>query len=105
MQLITSEVGKMLPKLYETEGQKEKVLRLKFFTPWTYWAWYVAEYDAKERVCFGYVRGHEDEWGYFSVDELEAIRGPSGLRVERDLQFQPLKFSMLGEVNSPFLRC
>ena len=26
-----------------------------------------------------------DEWGYFSLDELESATGPLGLHIERDL--------------------
>ena len=35
------------------------------------------------------VVGHEREYGYFSLDELEAISGPGGLRIERDLYWTP----------------
>jgi Protein of unknown function (DUF2958) len=35
------------------------------------------------------VVGHEREFGYFSVEELEAIRGPGGLTIERDLYWKP----------------
>ena len=38
---------------------------------------------------FGLVSGHEDELGYFSLNELENLKGPFGLKVERDLYFQP----------------
>lgn len=62
-------------------------------TPWTNWTWYASEYDPVERLCFGVVLGHERELGYFSIDELEAIRGPGGLTIERDLYWKakPLK--------------
>lgn len=96
MKLITEGLRKSLPKLYSTEDQKDKLLRLKFFTPWTYWAWYLAEYDPDQRLAFGWVRGFEDEWGYFSMDELENLRGPCGLKVERDLNFEPIEFSRVG---------
>jgi hypothetical protein len=38
------------------------------------------------------VVGHEPELGYFSLDELESVSGPFGLRIERDRSFnsQPL---------------
>ena len=49
----------------------------------TYWTWYGSEYDSKERIFFGVVVGHEREYGNFSLDELEAIRGPGGLTIER----------------------
>jgi hypothetical protein len=33
--------------------------------------------------------GHERELGYFSISELEEIRGPGGHRIERDLYWRP----------------
>ena len=66
---------------------------LKFFTPDSSWTWYLTEYDPEERLAFGLVIGHERELGYFSFTELEQLRGPMGLPVERDLQFKPTPLS------------
>jgi hypothetical protein len=49
----------------------------------------LVELDPVDRLCFGLVVGHEREFGYFSLDELQNIRGPLGLQVERDLYFKP----------------
>ena len=38
---------------------------------------------------FGLVYGHEREFGYFLLSELEEVRGPMGLPIERDLHFKP----------------
>ena len=92
--LMPREIAAQLPPLYANEGQgEEAIAHLKLFTPWTNWTWYASEYDPEERLCFGVVVGHERELGYFSLDELEAIRGPGGLRIERDLYWKakPLK--------------
>ena len=42
---------------------------------------------------------HRDglEWGTFSLAELEEARGPAGLRIERDLYFEPRRVSMIPE--------
>lgn len=88
MNLLTDEIRQRLPKLYDTQEQKDPILQVKFFTPWTSWTWYATEFDGQD-VCFGLVEGLETEWGYFSLHELEAIRGPGGLRIERDLYFDP----------------
>ena len=37
--------------------------------------------------------GHEEEWGYFALSEMEAVRGTGGLTIERDLHFKPGPFS------------
>ncbi len=88
--LMPAEIAAQLPPLYANEDQGEDAIAyLKLFTPWTNWTWYAAEYDPAERLCFGVVVGHDREFGYFSVAELEGIRGPGGLRVERDLYWKP----------------
>jgi hypothetical protein len=35
------------------------------------------------------VRGHCEEWGYFSLAELQAVRIRYGIGIERDLYFRP----------------
>ena len=40
-------------------------------------------------IFFGFVIGFEPEFGYFSLSELESVRGPLGLLIERDLHFEP----------------
>lgn len=78
-----------LPKLYTTDGHgDDAVVQMKFFTPTSSWTWYVIEYDGDD-LCFGLVEGHESELGYFSLSELESVRGRWGVRVERDLHFTP----------------
>lgn len=51
------------------------------------------EYDPAEGIFFGLVQGFEVELGYFSLAELEEIRGPGGLTIERDLHFEPRPLS------------
>lgn len=91
MKLLTKEVRKTLPPLYsqETLGSKA-VARVKFFTPDSSWTWWATEFDGED-TFFGLVEGHERELGYFSLRELESVRGPIGLAIERDLHWQPKK--------------
>ena len=96
--LITEQLKRKLPRLYECEKQGlDAVAQVKFFTPDSNWTWYATEYDGED-VFFGLVVGHETELGYFSLSELLSIRGPLGLPVERDLYFipKPLKDLMKG---------
>ena len=96
MKLLTKEIEKNLPSMYETEGIpiEDKIVRVKFFTPWGNTTWYVVEYDSNTKEFFGYVQTNplDSEWGYFSLIELENLRGPFGLKVERDMHFDPKKF-------------
>src|SRR5262245_7379941 len=90
MKLLPNEIPSGIPPLYSQEAKgTDAVAVVKFFTPWSSWTWYVSEYDPAERLCFGLVVGLETELGYFSVNELEAIRGPGGLTIERDLYWHP----------------
>lgn len=84
------ELAAQLPALYTTEGQGDDAIAyIKLFTPDSSWTWFICELDRDEGLCFGLVIGLETELGYFSLDELRAARGPMGLRIERDLYFQP----------------
>jgi hypothetical protein len=81
-----------LPPLYAQENVKAPVVHAKFFTPDSNWTWYVTEGapQGDDFIFFGYVLGFEAEWGYFALSELSAARGPPGLKIERDLQFQEM---------------
>jgi hypothetical protein len=87
--LMPESIAKTIPPLYETQHDGDPLVRLKWFTPDSSWTWYVTEYDPADRLCFGLVVGHEREFGYFSLTEIEQVRGPLGLRIERDLYFDP----------------
>ncbi len=96
MTLLTAEIRRRLPSLYATEEESDATVQVKLFTPWTSWTWYVIEFDGDD-LCFGLVDGYELELGYFSLSELESIRGPGGLTIERDLTFTPRPLSELRE--------
>jgi hypothetical protein len=87
MKLLTQKIKKRIPKLYEQDklGKNAKI-HVKFFTPDAQWTWYATEFDGED-TFFGLVHGHEKELGYFSLRELQSIRGAYGLPVERDMHF------------------
>ena len=104
--LLTEALRQSLPSLYATESVDNPTVHAKFFTPWTSWTWYATEFDGVD-VFFGLVVGHEVELGYFSLKELESIRGPGGLRIERDLSFKPTPLNTIragidGQHGPPF---
>lgn len=89
MKLLTKKLREKLPPLYSQEKLVGKaVAHVKFFTPDSNWTWYATEFDGKD-TFFGLVDGHVKELGYFSLTELESVRGPMGLPIERDLYWQP----------------
>ena len=95
MKLLTPELVAQLPPLYSQEKAESPNVICKFFCPWSNWTWFVTEGNAEEGdfLFFGYVIGMEEEWGYFALSELEEVRGPGGLTIERDLHFKTGPFS------------
>ena len=89
MQLLTQELRATLPPLYGQEGNKNPIVHAKFFCPSSDWTWFVTEGSQKEDdfIFFGYVIGFAEEWGYFSLAELESVGGGLILPIERDLYF------------------
>ena len=98
MKLITKEIKNKLPKIYETDGQAEdkKIAYVIYFCPWGEWTWYGFEFDGKD-LFFGYVKGDYNELGYFTLSELESVKGYLGLGIERDLYFTPKPLSEIKE--------
>lgn len=95
MKLLTQHDLNIIPDLYETENTKmnDKIVYAKFFAPDSNWTWYLIELSKEDNdLAFGYVIGHENEFGYWSISELENVQGPLGLHIERDLTFQPTEF-------------
>jgi len=98
MELLTEEIRKKLPQLYSQDGKGGKAIAyLKLFTPDSGWSWLATEgsaiKDEEGRELdfhfFGLVEGHCKELGYFSLSELESVRGPMGFPIERDVHWQP----------------
>ena len=79
---------KLLPLYGGEEVGLEAKAQVKFFTPDSNWTWYATEFDGED-IFFGVVIGFEIELGYFSLSELDSVKGPLGLPIERDLYFEP----------------
>lgn len=89
-ELMPKELAATVPPLYATEGEAEPIARVKLFSSFNGWTWLVTEYDPESGEAFGLVKGLEEEWGYFSIREMEALNRSKGFGVvERDLSFEP----------------
>lgn len=97
MKLINQALIKRFKEVGRQVKESDPIVVTKFFTPSGGATWYATEYIPEENVCYGYVCGlGTDEWGYFSIDELESIKCPPfGLPIERDLYFDECRFSQL----------
>lgn len=104
VKLLTKDLLKKIPPLYSQENVEDPDIAVKFFTPDAQWTWFVTEggvvreddegtdplstWDGKADVIFfGLVDGFEKELGYFTLSELQSIRGGLGLPIERDRFF------------------
>ncbi len=95
MQLLPAELRASIPPLYSQENVplRDRVVHAKFFFPAGNWTWFVTEGEDGEGDfrMFGYVIGFEEEWGYFSLNELQDIC-VNGFRIERDIYFEAGSF-------------
>ena len=98
MKLLTKEIREKLPPLYAQDGKGGKAIAyLKLFTPDSGFTWWITEGSPIKDESgtevdfhfFGLVEGQFKELGYVSLKELEEVRGPMGLPIERDLHWQP----------------
>jgi len=97
--LLDQEAKDQLPALYAREEEGLNALaQVKFFSPDSSWSWYASEFDGED-IFFGLVDGLEIELGYFSLSELEQVRGPLGLPIERDKYFRPTSLKDLLEMH------
>lgn len=92
--LMTDDISKGIPSLREQENNypnyKSYVRYIGTLGGLQEWVWYVLEYKKEGQFCFGFVQGWEDEFGYFSIDEFEALNRKYGLPIiQRDVHFKP----------------
>ena len=66
-----------------TEHKKHKVV-VKLFNPVGMGTWYLTELNPYTEMAFGLCEITEKEIGYVSLTELEELRLPMGLKIERD---------------------
>jgi len=95
MKLLTAAIIAKLEKtpLYSTEKQDVAPVLVKFFNPCGAGTWYVLEAEKQEDGdwnFFGLADLHEKELGYFTLSELQSVRLPFGLRIERDMYFDEM---------------
>lgn len=96
MKLITKELENRFAQIGDQSQSKDPVIVAKFFNPCGAETWYATEYDKDNDICFGYVTGMwEDEFGSFSIKELEELKLPFGLHIERDRFFKEIRFNEL----------
>ena len=92
MKLITKKIENQLAKypLYSQDNKGQNAVAIcKFFLQG--YTWYVleAQKNGNDYEFFGIVDGQYKEYGYFTLSQLQSLRGRWGLGVERDMYFEP----------------
>lgn len=96
MKLLTKELLKRFEQVGRQEDSSDPLVIAKFFNPCGAGTWYATEYDPNDKIFFGFVSifgDWNDEWGSFSLEELEDYRVKFGLGIERDLYFGEKRIS------------
>ena len=100
MKLMTKEIEKIFEKqggLYAQEGLglQSKVV-VKYFAPAGAGTWLITagERRGADWLLYGYCYINCWEWGTVMLSELESVRLPFGLRIERELYTKPLQYTV-----------
>lgn len=91
MKLMTKEIEKKLAKhpfgSQDGKGINADIM-VKYFNPMGAGTWLITEGEKQEDgnwLLYGYCHILEWEWGYVSLKELEGLKLPWGMTIERDL--------------------
>ena len=91
MKLMTKEIQKKAEKQYDLGSDMEQMVVAKFFDPMGSWKWFLMNKHKDDNYCWGIVKGISVEVGSFNIEELQNLKLPFGMAVERDLYFEPMK--------------
>jgi hypothetical protein len=89
MKLLTKELTAKLNRA----GYANTKPICKLFVPWGRATWLITSID-QDGIVSGWAdlgMGCVEHGGIATIEELEAIRGPFGLRIERDLYWEPVE--------------
>jgi len=102
-ELLPPDIAQQIPPLYAQEKRRDPIAYVKFVAPGLQMAWFVTEFDHKDRdTCFGYaVDGDEGEFTYFSLSTIQS-RGPATSIEILDENWQPISRTDFGRL--PFVK-
>ena len=91
MKLMTKAIKKQAEKQYELGSDMNQKVVAKYFNPAGTGTWYLMNTEPGSDYAWGIVDLFAVEMGSFRISELESIKLPFGLGIERDLLFEPMK--------------
>jgi hypothetical protein len=89
--MLRDDLGALLPPLYSQEALgEEAIVHVHFFNPCGVGDWWITEGSSEgdDFIMFGLCDLGCPELGYVSLNEMQAVRGPLGLGIERDLHWR-----------------
>ena len=91
MKLLTEQMKKELPALGSTAEESNPMVVAHFFNPCGAGDWYVIEGGEVngDYEFYGIANIIAPDFGSFRLSELESLKLPLGLTIERDLYWQP----------------
>ena len=95
MKLMTKEIKEKAQKQFDDGSDMEQMVVAKYFDAMGDWKWFLMNMDKDEDYCWGIVKGFAVEMGSFSMKELQDIKLPFGLGIERDVLFSSTPASEL----------
>ena len=91
MKLMTKELEKRFATVGRQKDVADPIVIARFFHLNSRGTWFATEYDPNNRTFYGYGSinsDHYQEWGYFTLDELESFVDRNPLWIARDESFQ-----------------
>ena len=91
MNLLTNEIKELFKQypLYNQDGKgMDSIVIAKYFCPCSSATWLITEAEEQEDgdyLLFGYCHVSCWEWGYLLLSDLQNLKLPFGLTIERDL--------------------
>jgi hypothetical protein len=96
MKLMTKQIEERFKAVGDQSEKENPLFIAKYFNPCGAGTWYASEYDPETKIFNGLVTGLAcDEFGSFSLTELESVTLAFGLKIERDIHFNEISYREL----------
>ena len=95
MTLITEEQKQRFKEVGDQTDVENPLVIARLFVPGGYLRWHVVEYYPETQGIYAYVTGAYEEWVAVCIADLENMKLPGTLKVERDKLFKETRFDTL----------
>lgn len=92
--LLKKELEQLIKNHNEQDGSKQFKAVVKLFNPTGIGTWYLSELNPDTNIAFGLSCLHEKELGDVSLDEMQEVKLPLGLSIEKDRYFEMNKYTL-----------